>query len=98
VYAAWRGLSKLLLYTSNLLCVGITLRVLSAHVLSFYIPGSAFAALTAARLTTNLPREGQSIQVRWWYAPCGGGMYENGAISHGGAVNICEGGGGQAYT
>jgi hypothetical protein len=35
---------------------------LSAHVLSFCIPGSAFAALTAAGLTTNLPLAGQAIR------------------------------------
>jgi hypothetical protein len=44
---------------------------LSAHGYSFYIPGSAFAALTAAGLPTNLPLAGQSIQVRWWQSPCG---------------------------
>jgi hypothetical protein len=32
---------------------------LSAYELSFYIPGSAFAALTAAGLPTNLPLAGQ---------------------------------------
>jgi hypothetical protein len=32
---------------------------LSAYELSFYIPGSAFAALTAAGLPTNLPHAGQ---------------------------------------
>jgi hypothetical protein len=52
---------------------------LSAHVLSFCIPGSAFAALTAAGLTTNLPLAGQAIRyavngyicrwakMGWWH-------------------------------
>jgi hypothetical protein len=40
----------------------------------FSVPGSAFAALTAAGLPTNLPLAGQSIQVRWWHAPCGCGV------------------------
>jgi hypothetical protein len=44
---------------------------LSAHGYSFYIPGSAFAALTAAGIPTNLPLAGQSIQVRRWQSPYG---------------------------
>jgi hypothetical protein len=40
---------------------------LSAHVLSFCIPGSAFAALSAARLPTNLPLAGHKLcRIRWW--------------------------------
>jgi hypothetical protein len=31
----------------------------------FFVPGSAFAALTAAGLTTNLPLAGQAMQIRY---------------------------------
>jgi hypothetical protein len=41
---------------------------LSAYVLSFCIPGSAFATLSAAGLTTNLPLAGQAMRIRGtWY-------------------------------
>jgi hypothetical protein len=37
---------------------GITLRVLSAHVLSFYIPGSAFAGAHCCRVTYKFAPRG----------------------------------------
>jgi hypothetical protein len=79
--------------------VGITLRgPLGPRTFVFLYPAVRSLALTAAGLTTNLPLAGQSIQVRRWQSPWWCGMYENGTISHVGAVYICEGGGGQAYT
>jgi hypothetical protein len=60
---AIEGFRKFIVFDKICLYVGAHCVNLTAHVLSFCIPGSAFAALTAAGLTTNLPLAGQAIQL-----------------------------------